>query len=602
MKGRRAELGVRDFCRRFALAVWAAAGGAVGCPSVTGQVQPDWRNITNGFQIPSAGYSDQAYVVVTRDQNWLAVLTTGQGREGDPGQHIASSISADQGRTWSPLTPIEPADGPEASWATPLLTPSGRVYVFYSFNGDRVRELRGRRIRADMLGWYAFRYSDDHGRTWSKERHRLPVRVTECDRTNDWRGDVQIFWGIDKPKVDNGVVMFGFTKLGQYMLDFGEGWFLRSDNILTEPDVNQIRWQMLPEGETGLRAPEFGSIQEEFNAVPLGGDRWYCIYRTTNGFPCHSYSHDGGRTWTKPEPVTYTPGGRILKNPRACPRLFRCANGKFLLWFHNHGGRTFESRNPAWVTGGTLREGLIHWSQPEILLYDDHVSTRMSYPDLVEQDGRYWITETQKEICRVHPIEAALLEGLWTQGEVNQVTQAGLVLEAEKEHLKKPAIPLPRLANLSRRGGFTLEVQVSFDDLSAGQVLLDSRDSGGRGLLLGTTSHSAVELVFSDGALTNSWRCDADLLKTNRPHHLGIIVDGGARIISFVVDGVVCDGGRERQYGWGRFSPDLMDVNGDREARIAPSLKGRLLALRLYDRHLRHAELIANYHAGLGGR
>jgi len=593
-----AERGVWILSRWLASAALVAVCSTVDGASAAGLNQPDWRNITNGFQIPSAGYSDQAYVVITRDGNWLAVLTTGRGREGDTGQHVASSISTDQGRTWSPLNPIEPADGPEASWATPLITPSGRVYVFYDYNGDEVRELRGKRIRADMLGWYAFRYSDDNGHSWSNERHRLPVRVTACDRTNDWQGAVQVFWGIDKPKVDNGVVMFGFTKLGKYMLDFGEGWFFRSDNILTEPDANRIRWEMLPKGETGLRAPGFGSIQEEFNMVPLGGDRWYCIYRTTNGFPCYSYSEDGGRTWTKPEPATYTPGGRIIKTPRACPRLFKCVNGKFLLWFHNHGGKTFEGRNPAWLTGGTLREGRIHWSQPEVLLYDDLVSTRMSYPDLVEQDGKYWITETQKQVCRIHPLDAELLHGLWEQDKLKNMTRAGLVLEAGERQLKQRSIEMPKLPNLADRGGFTLEVQVHFDDVSPGQVLLDTRNNSGKGLVMQTTEHAAVEILLSDGALTNQWRCDSGLLTTHQTHHFGIVVDGGPRLITFVVDGVVCDGGQERQFGWGRFSSALVDVNGEREAKLAPTFRGHLLTLRVYDRYLRNSELIANYRAG----
>ena len=602
MKLRSAERGLWSLSRWLASVVLIAVGGTVTGASAAGLTQPDCRNITNGFRIPAEGYSDQAYVVITRDKNWLTVLTTGKGREGDAGQHIASSISTDQGRTWSPLNPIEPADGPEASWAIPLITPSGRVYVFYDYNGDRVRELRGKRIRADMLGWYAFRYSDDNGRTWSQERFRLPVRITACDRTNDWQGAVQIFWGIDKPKLDNGVVMFGFTKLGKYMLDFGEGWFFRSDNILTEPDVKRIHWKMLPEGESGLRALEFGSIQEEFNMVPLGGGRWYCIYRTTNGFPCHSYSDDGGRAWTKPAPATYTPGGRIIKTPRACPRLFKCANGKFLLWFHNHSGKTFEGRNPAWLSGGVSREGRIHWSQPEVLLYDDHVPTRMSYPDLVEQDGKYWITETQKAICRVHPIDGNLLEGLWTQGQLKKLTRAGLVLDAGERQLEKGSIKLPKLPDLAGRGGFTLEFEVSFNHLTAGQVLFDTRNTAGQGIALQTTAHPALELVLSDGAQTNQWRCDAGLLTANKTHHIGIVVDSGPRIITFVVDGQVCDGGRDRQFGWGRFSGELGDVNGESRAKIAPTLRGRLLTLRVYDRYLRNSELIANYHAGVPGR
>ena len=42
----------------------------------------DWRNIANGSEIPRENYSDQPYVVITRDGNWLCVLTTGIGKEG----------------------------------------------------------------------------------------------------------------------------------------------------------------------------------------------------------------------------------------------------------------------------------------------------------------------------------------------------------------------------------------------------------------------------------------------------------------------------------------------------------------------------------------
>jgi hypothetical protein len=144
----RVERGVRKVTQstRAALGLFYLVFGANTFAANTPNL--DWRNITNGFQIPSAGYSDQAYVVITRDHNWLAVMTTGKGREGDAGQHVASTISTDQGRTWSPLNPIEPPDGPEASWATPLITPSGRVYVCYDYNGDQVRKLRGNTVGA----------------------------------------------------------------------------------------------------------------------------------------------------------------------------------------------------------------------------------------------------------------------------------------------------------------------------------------------------------------------------------------------------------------------------------------------------------------------
>ena len=125
-------------------------------------------------------------------------------------------VSSDNGKTWSKPVQIEKPDAPSSSWATPFLTDYGRIYVFYDFNGDKVDSLNGKKIvRDDMLGWYCFRYSDDFGATWS-ERHRLPVRVTRCDRENDWKGKVQIFCGIDKPKrLSNGAVAFCFFKTRQ---------------------------------------------------------------------------------------------------------------------------------------------------------------------------------------------------------------------------------------------------------------------------------------------------------------------------------------------------------------------------------------------------
>src|SRR6266567_7941648 len=137
--------------------------------------EPDRRDIKTGSSIPKEGYCDQPYVVITNDGNWLCVLTTGNGVEGQPGQHIVATISSDKGKNWTPLIDIEPANGPEASWVMPLKIPSGRVYVFYSYNKDNLREVAGSNSpgsarRVDTLGYYAYKYSDDNGRTWSADR------------------------------------------------------------------------------------------------------------------------------------------------------------------------------------------------------------------------------------------------------------------------------------------------------------------------------------------------------------------------------------------------------------------------------------------------
>ena len=322
--------------------------------TLVGAGAADPRNFNHGRLIPDEGYCDQPYVVITRDGNWLCTMTTGAGREGAGRQHVVATISSDQGRTWSPLIDIEPADGPAASWVVPVLSAGGRIYALYNYDGDRVTVpdfQHTTQRRTDTLGWYTFKFSDDHGRTWSKERHRLPMPVAAVDRGNEWQGAVQLFWGIDKPVVVGGDVIFGCTRLGGYFQEKGEGWFYRSDNLLTERDPAKIRWRLLPETEHGLRVEAFGSTQEEHNVVPLANGDLYCIYRTRTGRPVQAYSRDGGRTWSTPEFATYTPGGRIIVHTRACPSVWRTAGGRFLFWFHNNSYEKAPSNAPLLRSG-----------------------------------------------------------------------------------------------------------------------------------------------------------------------------------------------------------------------------------------------------------
>lgn len=66
---------------------------------------------------------------------------------------------------------------------------------------------------------------------------------------------------------------------------------------------------------------------------------------------------------------------------------------------------------------------------------------------------------------------------------------------------------------------------------------------------------------MSDIRLSASWKSDRGKIETGKSHHIAIIVDGGPKVIAFVIDGVLCKGGN-RKFGWGRFRRDFRDPNG----------------------------------------
>ncbi|MBN1543754.1 hypothetical protein JW992_16545 [candidate division KSB1 bacterium] len=607
----------------FSFFLWGSVFGA------------DWRWIETGREIPSRTYADQPYVVPTDDGAWLCCLTTGAGHEGHAGQHVISLRSSDQGRTWSEPVAVEPADGPEASYAVMLKIPSGRIYIFYNHNSDNLRRIKaddppypgGWCERVDSQGYFVLKYSDDHGRSWSTKRYSIPVREFEIDRQNPYGGAIRFFWNVGKPFLHQGKAYVPLTKVGGIGAGFftrNEGVLLCSDNLLVEPDPNRIRWETLPQGEIGLRTPPGGGpIAAEQSYAVLSDGSFYCIYRSLDGHPVVSISRDQGKSWSEPRYLTYADGRRV-KHPRAANFVWKCSNGNYLYWFHNHGGRFirqhpdpsaigYNDRNPAWLCGGieyNTAEGMdIRWSEPEILLYDDDVLIRMSYPDLIEERGEYFVTETQKDIARVHRLDPQLLQGLWRQFESAAPVDSGRILEWRSgtdpmprrlplptiDPLRVPDWSRPDFASKSTRKGFSIALRAIFSSFDPGQILLDNRLSSGKGFCLRTAKNQTVELVLNDGRQECVWSCDPGILQLGRSHPIVAVVDGGPRIISFIIDGKLGDGGDHRQFGWGRFSPTLLSATGADSIDLAPAFAGTLEYLAVYNRALRTSEAVSLY-------
>jgi hypothetical protein len=605
----------------------------------------DIRNVINAqSEIPSKNYCDQPYIAVAKNGDWVCVMTTGPGRESKAGQHIAASISKDRGKTWSnpfDIEPSNPVDGLESSWAIPYVTKFGRIYVFYTYNGDSLTPKNTWLDKSIKLaynfcemGWFAYKYSDDNGQTWSK-RYRIPIKEKTADYLNPWNGKVQLFWSICTPITVNNTMYFAYSKMAFHVQTMNEGFLIKSDNINFERDPLKINWSQLPESNIGICDPNMGVIQEEHNIVDLRNGDLYCVYRTQEGFPAESYSRDGGKTWSIPQFVRYA-DGRALKNPQACAKLFKTSEGKYLLWYHNNSAKGYTgARNPVWLSGGVEKRGKILWSQPEILLYRNDtsyakISQGMSYPDFIEIDNKFWVTETQKSIARVHTIDNNLLNGLWKQGKQKSITKQGLIFEGKNLN-KSQEINLSM--NDLNNSGFTIDMWLTFDKLVPGQILFDNRSEKGIGFTIQVSDRRTLDLVLTDGKdrgymeatqdklLTpvhasfdmyqekrlwsqkfNINETDPGLLYENLPQHVVFIVDGLSRVISNVVNGKLSDGGRYKLYGWNRISHDLTLKGKSEKLRIMPDFDGCINSIRIYDRYLTTSEAISNFSAGYSNK
>lgn len=616
---------------------WLAAGSSVRAADSVAPPDPDWRNIRNGLPIPGGHYCDQPYVVQTDDGAWLCVMTSAQGAEGSPTQTVLSMRSTDDGKSWSTPIPLEAPGSPETSYAVLLKVPSGRIYCFYNHNTANLREVKtedGKSFkRVDSLGDFVFRYTDNHGRSWSANRTIVPVREFACDRNNVYGGKVRFFWNVGRTLVIRGddalrprwkggeAAIIPLHKVGAMGTGFfaqSEGAFLKSSNILTETDPAKITFETLPDGDQGLRTPPGGGrVSEEHSIVQLSDGSLYTVYRSVDGHPVSAYSRDGGHTWTEPAYKTYSPGGRRFKHPRAATFVWKLSNGRYLYWFHNHsptpevrkaGWDPYEDRNPVWVAAGhevDSPEGkLLAWSEPEILLYDPDPYLRISYPDLIETPRGLFLTETQKATGRVHRIDDGFLKGLLSEPQERGVARTGLVAElSRKDATQVATIALPKLPAFVTRGrheesmptrdlraGFSIELTIQGTAANGSRHLLSNGTPVGEGLLVTAEPDGSVRLVMHDGRSEQAWSSDRGLLSAERDTHVVMIVDGGPKVITFVVNGVLSDGGPNRQFGWGRFSPNFRGPTGRPELSVGPGVP----LVRVYNRALKTFEAVGN--------
>ncbi len=368
----------------------------------SGQDQPDSSN-------------QHVSVLPLPNGDFLATWTM-SSLEGVGDQHIVTSRSSDQGRTWTKPEYLEgpKLDGYIASWSFPFMVPSsGRIYMFY----HKQRGFIDVDAQTTAQLWYVV--SDDLGYTWSKPYTHLKIDRNSYSHPNP---DADSNFIVYQPPVitASGEVIVGMTHWATGILKKGihvpsEVRFIIFDNILTIGDPEDLEITITPEnGADGLRMafpeiPEISFLQEPSLAV-LSDGRLFCVMRTGTGYAGHAISKDHGRTWSKPDILRYVSGGECIKQPMIpCP-IYKLRDGRYILIFHNNvgdanGGRHFmdwcRNRRPVYLTVG--REVLgdkkqpLMFNQPKVITDNDRVPISRkqlteigTYPSLFEYDSKVY--------------------------------------------------------------------------------------------------------------------------------------------------------------------------------------------------------------------
>jgi len=324
------------------------------------------------------GLNEHFLVFDGPDGSMMAIWTQSDKGAGMPGarqkNRIRFSRSTDEGRTWQTPTHVvgpRTQDDPEhmASWAFPMVSKRGRIYVVYNQND-------GSKGWIEMhTGHMAGVYSDDNGKTWSKPQ-RIAMPKSPYD---DPEGRIPAEWIVwQSPMRDlKGGYLAGYTHWlnpARALWKKTEAWtqiesvveFLRYENVDQHPEPSALRLRYSAWGDKALRAPYWRdpllSVAQEPSLVRLPDKRLFCTMRSNSGYIWYSLSADDGETWCNPRPLLRKDFGTPILQPVGCCPIYTLADGRFVLLHHNNRGiwdskpeKTHSPRRPAFLALGEFR-------------------------------------------------------------------------------------------------------------------------------------------------------------------------------------------------------------------------------------------------------
>ena len=529
-------------------------------------INNDSRFINNGIEIPTAGgYADQPSIVILSDGTFVCATTTGCGEEGAKGQYVSVMRSQDGGQTWSEGTLVEDPEW-ESAYAVLVSDRFDRIYCLYNYNLDHYKISEFECHRLDMGGTYCMRYSDDKGLSWS-ERIIVDVGVTDLDTQypyfpKDGNGkQYRFMWNVARPFIDGDdlYIMVGKPFLGVrdlYNFETSRGVLLVARGIVKDPHTPFVT---LPEGAKELMPSPGDRITEEHCCVKLSDGTLFVTSRTEKGYPLVFVSHDDGKNFTDgfiPKHV----GGLPVKQPRAANFLWKLKSGKYLYWFHNVGNMGYDFRNPAWCCPAfetdTENGKELIYGQPEILFYHTGDRLSISYPDLIEYEGKLLITETQKQIARIHVVGEKLQNAL-----LNQDTVCARLEGISMADLKLQGVPMQKYSKVNhsdraewkeilQNSGTTWVFEGTFE---RGDSVISAYNKQRGGFKVEVTADGTL-CCFAAGEAANFTVESSINVCDGKKHHIAWIMDTAACISYLVIDGILDNGGNVSECGW-RFIP-----------------------------------------------
>lgn len=298
---------------------------------------PDWAGGKRGF-------NQHVLVFPAPDDSLLALWT----QKGGQAHRILFTRSTDGGRTWAPPRLIAgSADGSRpdgsASWAFPVLTARGRLYVFWI---AYTREGMIPYHSGPMLGIF----SDDLGRTWSEPQH---VPLWKSSPFDDPAGKVPPSWVVwQVPHLDRrGRPYVGFQHPVNKGIAAGADQadsvnavveFMRFENIDAHPEPRAAALTFHAFGEKALRAPKRHAphlpLLQEPAIVRLPDGSLFCAMRSDTGYIWFSTSRDDGERWATPRPLLRRDHGEPILSPLNSTPIHQLSDGRYALMHTNHPG------------------------------------------------------------------------------------------------------------------------------------------------------------------------------------------------------------------------------------------------------------------------